>query len=208
MSKMKIQVIVLFCWFVAIKADYWYDRAALIKLEQQQQIGSSINMTDKEEMANNILMKYKIQEYEKGLKDPSSFLPAQHFFNSREKIENSEVFKIIRMLPKGGSLHGHSVTMVSGEYLYNLTYRENLYACVNVSKEFNNNRLYLHFFLRPVEQRRMTLWSVLTGRQWLNLEKPILPLMIFLKHKLNLQSKTLGKLTQTSMSCGSFSTPL
>ncbi|XP_014480254.1 PREDICTED: adenosine deaminase CECR1-like isoform X2 [Dinoponera quadriceps] len=46
------------------------------------------------------------------------------------EIENSQVFKILRELPKGGILHCHDTAMVSHEYkLHNLTYRDNLYIC-------------------------------------------------------------------------------
>lgn len=60
------------------------------------------------------------------------------------EIEKSDVFKILRHLPKGGILHAHDTAIVSLDYkLYNLTYRENLYAC-NV-----NGTLKLKFFNNP-----------------------------------------------------------
>lgn len=60
------------------------------------------------------------------------------------KIEQSEVFKILRDMPKGGVLHAHDSAIASFEYrVYNLTYRENLYVCND------NNTLQLQFFKTP-----------------------------------------------------------
>jgi adenosine deaminase CECR1 len=60
------------------------------------------------------------------------------------EIEKSEVFKILRHLPKGGILHAHDTAIVSLDYkLYNLTYRENLYVCDA------NDTLRLKFFDTP-----------------------------------------------------------
>lgn len=126
--------------FLSVSADYWSDRAAFIKLEQSQAIGSSIELSEEEEAANKILMNYKLQEYDRGFSDPGSFAPAQHFFHAREDIEKSEVFKLIRKLPKGASLHAHDTALVSGDYVFNLTYHEHLYGCLV------NSRLRLRFF--------------------------------------------------------------
>lgn len=57
------------------------------------------------------------------------------------KIEKTEVFKILRDMPKGGVLHTHETAIASLEYrLNNLTYRENLYVCDQ------NGTLQLKFF--------------------------------------------------------------
>lgn len=44
-------------------------------------------------------------------------------------IEKSKVFKLIQKLPKGASLHSHDTGIASEDYVYSLTFRENLYAC-------------------------------------------------------------------------------
>lgn len=56
------------------------------------------------------------------------------------KIEKSEVFKILRDMPKGGVLHAHETAIASFDYRFNLTYRENLYVCDE------NSTLKLKFF--------------------------------------------------------------
>ncbi|XP_069683248.1 adenosine deaminase 2-like isoform X2 [Periplaneta americana] len=93
-------------------------------------LGADIVLTAEEEEVNAILMKIKEKEYRKGFNDPASFPPARHFFEVKEDIERSEVFRIIQLLPKGACLHGHDTAMVSSEFvLKNLTYMPDLYTC-------------------------------------------------------------------------------
>ncbi|RZC40860.1 A deaminase domain containing protein [Asbolus verrucosus] len=112
----------------------------MLSSDSSQMIGSSIVLSDKEQQVNDLLMNYKLKEYDEGFNNPGNFLPAVNFFKSKSKIEQSEVFNFIRKLPKGASLHSHDTASVSSEFLYNLTYSDNLYGCVT------NERLQFHFF--------------------------------------------------------------
>lgn len=149
-------LIMLTCVLAFAKGDYWSERASFIKLEQSQAIGSSIHLTENEETANKILMNYKFQEYDQGFSNPGNYPPARHFFDAREDIEKSEVFKFIRKLPKGASLHGHDTALASGDYVYNLTFREDLYACIV------DSRIRLRFFNgtldKTCEWRSVAAW--------------------------------------------------
>lgn len=63
------------------------------------------------------------------------------------EVKRSEVFKILREMPKGGILHCHDTAIVSHDYkLHNVTYRDNLYMC-NM-----NDTLRLKFFQTPDNQ--------------------------------------------------------
>lgn len=121
-------------------ADYWTDRRDFFENEISRGIGASLELTPEEEEVNRILMEHKLLEYDRGYITPSTFLPARHFFNAKQEIEKSEVFKLIQKIPKGASLHSHATALVSGEFVYNLTFSQNLYGCVV------NKRLKLHFF--------------------------------------------------------------
>lgn len=47
-------------------------------------------------------------------------------------IEASNVFKIIKKMPKGALLHAHNSAMVSSEwFIKNITYRSGIMKCVN-----------------------------------------------------------------------------
>ncbi|RZC33971.1 A deaminase domain containing protein [Asbolus verrucosus] len=125
-------------------ADYRSDREAILAQEASELIGSSIELTEKEQQVNDLLMELKFEEYDQGFNDPSKFLPSIHFFRSKAEIEKSEVFKFIKMMPKGASLHSHLSAMVSFDFLFNLTYYENLYGCDD------NGTFKLHFFFDSV----------------------------------------------------------
>lgn len=132
--------LVLVFIFAHCKADYWTDRSDFVEHEASLAIGASLVLTPEEEVVNRILMQHKYQEYDMGYVTPSTFLPARHFFHTKNEIEKSEVFKFIQKIPKGASLHSHATALVSGEFVYNLTFSENLYGCID------NKRLKLHFF--------------------------------------------------------------
>nr|XP_023017868.1 adenosine deaminase 2-A-like [Leptinotarsa decemlineata] len=122
------------------QADYWMNRAAMLKKDAHLAMGASLKLNEKEREVNELLKTYKYQEYDTGFAHPENFLAAQHFFQAKEGIEQSKVFNLIKKLPKGASLHSHDLALVSNEFLFNLTYRDNLYACLS------DEKLKLHFF--------------------------------------------------------------
>ncbi|XP_076256780.1 adenosine deaminase-like isoform X2 [Rhynchophorus ferrugineus] len=109
--------------------DYLYHRQQLITESSNAAIGSDINFTENELMANEIVMQYKYMEMEDGFRNPDRFIAGNSFFEAKDLIEKSCVYKILQLLPKGGNLHAHGRGAVSSEYIYrNLTYRDNLYV--------------------------------------------------------------------------------
>lgn len=109
-------------------------------------LGGRIKLSAKEEAANNILMRLKLKEYDHCFQKPEQFLPRLHFFQAKEKIENSHVFRLIQTLPKGASLHSHDTALTSDEYVFSLTYRDSLYACLTSN---NTSVGQLKFFHAP-----------------------------------------------------------
>ena len=65
--------------------------------------GGTVTLNTKERIVNELLMDLKLKElyYHKSNNDGRDFPPANHFLKVKEDIENSEVFKIIKMMPKG-----------------------------------------------------------------------------------------------------------
>ncbi|XP_057654421.1 adenosine deaminase 2-like [Diorhabda carinulata] len=134
-------ILVLLSAYVPLSSsDYWAEREKLINYDKQFSLGSKLNLTEKEKRVSDILMTYKFEEYDLGFLNPNDFLAGQHFFKVKDKIEKSKVFDIIQRVPKGSSLHSHDEALVSQEYLYNLTYRDNLYICIE------KDQINLHFF--------------------------------------------------------------
>ncbi|KAF2879247.1 hypothetical protein ILUMI_26924 [Ignelater luminosus] len=149
-------VFVIYLTTASTNDDYWKKREAFIKQEESKMLGSSIILNEKEGIANKILMGYKLREYDNGFKDPASFAPARHFFLSKNDVEKSKVFRFIKKLPKGAALHGHDTAIVSQEYLYNLTFKENLYACTTANK-----RLRLKFLMNA-NQDKSCEWTLIS----------------------------------------------
>lgn len=82
-------------------------------------------MLNKEEReVNEILEKWRNEEFSKGVKNPGEFWAGQHFFKAKPHIEQSKVFRIIQKFPKGASLHSHGTALVSADYVYyNITFQ-------------------------------------------------------------------------------------
>jgi hypothetical protein len=94
-----------FGWILTARAaldpsDYWNERSAFLQEERDQFLGSTITLSPAETRANIILMAAKANEFDKCF-DPLCFPPARHFFSAKSDIEASEVFKIIKQMPKG-----------------------------------------------------------------------------------------------------------
>jgi hypothetical protein len=66
-------------------------------------LGGSITFSDNREiLVNEILMKFKQREYKEGLDSNGEFFASsKHIYHSIPQIEGSDVFSIIRLLPKG-----------------------------------------------------------------------------------------------------------
>lgn len=55
-----------------------------------------------------------------------------HFYQGRQFLRQSEVFRILQKMPKGAMLHGHNLGMVSSKWVIsNLTAFYNIYTCRN-----------------------------------------------------------------------------
>ncbi|KAF5290660.1 hypothetical protein FQR65_LT01950 [Abscondita terminalis] len=157
--------------------DYWSKRDALVGAEEAQSLGHDVVLTKEEELVNTMLMKHKLEEFDKGFHNPRAFLPSRHFFEVRSEIEKSMVYKFIRMMPKGGLLHAHGTSLLSFNAIYKLTYEPNLHACVV------NNRVLLKFLEKPVTDK-ICKWKLLK-----DLRKSNSTYVKFLKSQLSLVIK-------------------
>ena len=111
----------------AVSGDFQRKRDAFIEEEFQRGIGSSLVLNQKESLLNEHIMKLKEKELREGLVDPTKFLPARHFFESLDKINESPLFHIISHMPKGGVLHAHDTALCNLDFIIQLTYWDNLW---------------------------------------------------------------------------------
>nr|CAD7197873.1 unnamed protein product [Timema douglasi] len=131
--------LVLFMFSNATHEDSYYkQRNNFISQEQKRFLGSEIVLTAREEAVNSLLMESKRQEFQRGMDTAGTFPPSRHFFLARHDIEQSSVFSLIRRMPKGASLHGHTFSLASTNFLINnLTYLPQLYICVDTAGVLN-----------------------------------------------------------------------
>ncbi|CAG9859862.1 unnamed protein product [Phyllotreta striolata] len=109
--------------------NYVRRRDEILKLEAAEFLGGNVNLSVKEKRVDEVIQAARKREMIKAHENSSEFLPSQHFFKVKNKISTSEVFSIIRKLPKGGSLHTHFLAGVSLDYIIkNITYRKDIYG--------------------------------------------------------------------------------
>ena len=105
-----------------------------MKAEQMSSVGGNLWLTSDEEKANSILMNAKRAEIAEGIKHPEKYPPAMHFFQGKQYVRQSEVFRIIQKMPKGAFLHGHNSGIVSSSWIIaNMTTSQKLYMCRDVN---------------------------------------------------------------------------
>ncbi|XP_037939565.1 adenosine deaminase 2-like [Teleopsis dalmanni] len=105
-------------------------RNQFFRFEDSKSLGANVELTELELEANQIIMAAKIKEFEDGLITPHIFNPSQHFFSVLEQIKASPLFEYISLMPKGAVLHAHDTALCSTDFLITLTYRANLWICM------------------------------------------------------------------------------
>ncbi len=89
------------------KQFYFESRADLLRNRRASQCGSGLGLNNDESKANRHLVRLRdklISDY----KQRGAFPPAEYFFAAKPHIESTELFQILREMPKGGILHIHT----------------------------------------------------------------------------------------------------
>jgi len=83
------------------KDEYLKLRNNVLRKEYQMRIGGKVRLSDAELRVNDTLMKLKAKELDVAHTNTTNFPPAVHFFRAKPLIDKSEVFNMIRNMPKG-----------------------------------------------------------------------------------------------------------
>ncbi|XP_076679595.1 adenosine deaminase 2 [Andrena cerasifolii] len=135
-----------------LSGNYSILRSQILEYEQHMVLGANLSLNNLEKTANQILMDAKRKELAAAFANPAQFAPARNFLLAKRDIEQSEVFRLLRRMPKGAALHAHDTSLVSEEYVYhNVTFRDDLYVCDN------HGVLQLRFFREPDEKCKWEL---------------------------------------------------
>jgi len=87
--------------FQMSKDEYLKLRNNMLHKEYQLRLGGNIKLSDAELHVNDRLMKQKTKELDVARTNTSDFPPAIHFFRAKALIDKSEVFSVIKNIPKG-----------------------------------------------------------------------------------------------------------
>lgn len=109
--------------------DYMSRRKSLLQQQFEMGFESDVTLTADEQLANKIIMRAKNKELKTGQAHPYAFNPSRHIFEVLENVTESDLFKILKRMPKGGILHAHDTALCSADYLVVLTYWPNLWQC-------------------------------------------------------------------------------
>ncbi|OWF35381.1 adenosine deaminase AGSA-like [Mizuhopecten yessoensis] len=143
-------------------ATYLQQRAQIVNGEANLRVGGSIQLSAREQQVNRLLMVAKGKEINSSrTTNGPSFLPSIHFFHGKDLIEESEVFQIIKTMPKGGGLHLHDCSMADITWLVKtVTYMDHCYMCTD-----QNNHIKFHFYQTPPSNPGCPWKLIATERQ-------------------------------------------
>lgn len=141
---------------VAVSSEYEKERNDLIHDDQHLMTGSQKQLGVSERRVDAHLKQLKRSEFDAGLANLSNYAPSMHFFAARPLIEQSAVFRMLRRMPKGAMLHGHTTALVSAAWIVqNLTYRTDVLRCETADRQLRLTfrQLRQHRCVRVVDDR-------------------------------------------------------
>ncbi|CAH1640990.1 unnamed protein product [Spodoptera littoralis] len=105
------------------------ERETLIERELKMMVGYSIELSATELVANEIIMNLKRKEIDYSFWNPKYYNLLKHFFEYKELVKDTKLYKILKSMPKGAVLHGHDTGMLGPDYVLELTYCDDLWIC-------------------------------------------------------------------------------
>ncbi|KIJ35772.1 hypothetical protein M422DRAFT_34557 [Sphaerobolus stellatus SS14] len=105
---------------------YWASRASLIAEERSLRRDTAYiaNLTESEKKAEEIIRKIRAREaktvWSVEHEEIPALFPGMEFLTARKLIEETQLFKIFRKMPKGGLLHVHLDATVDTEVLFRI----------------------------------------------------------------------------------------
>ncbi|XP_017072135.2 adenosine deaminase 2 [Drosophila eugracilis] len=142
--------------------EHAHQRQIYVDMERRKRLGSGIILNPLEEEANDRLMAVKqVDEEVHNLwrnyhSQPPPFL--RHL-----NITDTDLYAALKSMPKGGLLHVHDSGMLKMEILIELTYRENLWVCVNIDQGFEDFRFSKFFPLIPPAEDYQCNWMLMSN---------------------------------------------
>ncbi|KAI8791117.1 adenosine deaminase AGSA [Biomphalaria glabrata] len=132
---------VLLTLSAAVPTWYLEARQTFIDAEASMRIGAQLTLNPKEQLVNKYMMSLKNSSIQESIWTTKPFSPSISFFESKAWIDNSTLYDVIKMMPKGGILHLHDKAMTSLNWtVKTLTYLPGLYTKLDTDQY--STRLY------------------------------------------------------------------
>ncbi|XP_058065867.1 adenosine deaminase 2-like [Anopheles bellator] len=129
--------------------EYQQMREAIVKAELSYGLGGKVFLSPSESLADHYMKHMKKNELQS---PPGQLAAGMPFFQAKPLIEVSNVFKALKMMPKGAVLHLHNTAAVSSTWVIrNLTYRPEARLCSVDERHYFTVRPLSHC---PVNQTR------------------------------------------------------
>lgn len=151
-----IALVIVSCDSRAVEDEYLVTRQTILDAERIMSLGGTMQLSPEEQLANDILMKWKFKEIDEWYQNSQQFNLSRHYFTYRDDIKQSQVYKFIRKMPKGAVLHVHSSMMSGSDYLIQLTYEKDLYVC------FGDRGIQLRFSDKLPQRPCTRQWQLMT----------------------------------------------
>jgi adenosine deaminase CECR1 len=136
------------------------ERNELLQRGMDMMLGHDIVLSDSELIANEIIMDLKTKVLDQGFHDPSQFNLSRHFFEYKDAIKETELFKIIQLMPKGAALHIHGMGLLGPDYVLDVTYWDNLFVC------FEQDAIQLIFSINTPALECETQWQLMKDARY------------------------------------------
>ncbi|BFF99497.1 adenosine deaminase 2 [Drosophila madeirensis] len=133
---------------------------AIVAREQQLRAGGKLELSALEEVASQRLAKQVDQEVHRLWVNYSSNTPQ---FLKHHKISETDLYGMLKSMPKGGLLHIHDAGMMKLDILIELTYRDDLWVCVGMNQVFENFRFSSAFPHIAPSEDYSCIWMLMSN---------------------------------------------
>jgi len=140
-------IVIALMWTVYLSFDYYNctpeQRFANMRKdfqvkERRRRLGGKLKLSPLEELASDRLLAIqKIDEDMHHIWD--EYQPRPHYLKNY-KINETDLYSVLRNMPKGGLLHVHDLGMFRTDLLINHTYQPDLWTCIAVNGVFEDFR--------------------------------------------------------------------
>ena len=127
-------------------------RRTLIKSEESIALGASLQstFTEDERAADRVIRGAKARALSPVQPDGGPPIASQHFFDAKPRMESTDLFPMLRSMPKGAVLHTHPDALQDVAWVVqHATYDDRLWVCGDIGTGQLDNPLQFQFSASP-----------------------------------------------------------